>query len=605
MKKLRSLFLFLARGCILATFLLAWAGVAPVQAHAMLMRTIPTANATLDSSPPQIELFFSEAIAAQLSKITVMDSGGKRVDAGDSRVDPTDPTHLLVSLPLQGDGVYMIVWNVISATDGHQTNGSFPIAVGKVNAGAMASLAGSNVATPQSPAPVGDMILKGLLYAASAALMGGIIFTALAWNPSLRQAQITVEDMQVYVRFSQKLALGALVILAAADILSLMMQAGQSGGSGVAWPWQPEFVTLLLGTRVGLLGIARFALAIILAALLMPRPNGWNHWVGLGFCLALLLTFSLESHAAGGPDPFLPVLADWIHMIGVSVWVGGLFSFLGGMWLIRRLAPEDRTRLTSILIPHFTILAFSSVAAVMVTGVYASFLHVGTLDALLHTEYGNALLLKLLIVAPMLAMGGFNFLFTTPMMRRAAAQPGGNPRLVRRFGNLLTAETLLGVAILIWVGVFTMLPPAKVAAASAGIEKTTTADDLRIMLIIDPGKPGINTFTASITAGGKPLTDAQDVSLEFTSLSGMVPPSKAAMTNLNNGNYTLQGGYLGMPDNWDIKVVVMRKGKFDTYADFKIDLRPPGRTEHALNSEHRAEKAALPFREGRESAFIR
>lgn len=88
-------------------------------------------------------------------------------------------------------------------------------------------------------------------------------------------------------------------------------------------------------------------------------------------------------------------------------------------------------------------------AAVLLTGVYVSFLHVGTLDALLHTPYGQALLLKLLIVAPMLTMGGINFMFSTPVMRRVVAKPGGDSRKVSRFRNLLTAETLLGVAILI------------------------------------------------------------------------------------------------------------------------------------------------------------
>lgn len=72
------------------------------------------------------------------------------------------------------------------------------------------------------------------------------------------------------------------------------------------------------------------------------------------------------------------------------------------------------------------------------------------------------------------------------------------------------------------------------------------------------------------------MTDAQDVSLEITSLSGMRPPSKAAMTAQGNGVYRLQGGYLNMPDNWDIKVVVIRPGKFDAYADFRFDLSLPG-----------------------------
>ena len=315
------------------------------------------------------------------------------------------------------------------------------------------------------------------------------------------------------------------------------------------------------------------ALAILLAALLLPRPKRWNRWAGLAFCLVLLLTFSLESHAAGGPRPLLPLLADWLHLVAVSAWVGGLFSFLVGMQLVRGLAPEPRTRLTSLLIPHFTVLAMSSVAVLAVTGVYAAVLHVGTTGALLGTTYGHALILKLLIALPMLALGGFHFLFTTPSMRQAAARPGGSPVLVGRFRHVLSGEAALGVLLVMWVGVFTALPPARIAPT--GISKTSRADDLRVTLNVDPGRPGVNVFTATITSGGKPVTDAQDVSLEITSRSGMMPPSKAAMAAQGNGVYRLQGGYLNMPDQWDIKVVVIRPGKFDAYADFPFDLSLP------------------------------
>ncbi len=94
---------------------------------------------------------------------------------------------------------------------------------------------------------------------------------------------------------------------------------------------------------------------------------------------------------------------------------------------------------------------------------------------------------------------------------------------------------------------------------------------MTITLNIDPNRPGINTFTASLVSGGKPVINAQDVSLEFTSLSGLVPGSKATLVGLGNGTYSLNGGYLGMPDQWDIKVVVIRQGKFDAYGDYKVD----------------------------------
>jgi copper transport protein len=242
------------------------------------------------------------------------------------------------------------------------------------------------------------------------------------------------------------------------------------------------------------------------------------------------------------------------------------------MWALRCLEPEPRTRLTSFLIPHFTTLAMSSVAALTVTGIYATYLHVGDLNLLIGTSYGQALLLKLIIVAPMLAMGGINFMFTTPMMRKAAARPGGNPKLVDRFRLLLTSEAVLGCILLIWVGVFTTLPPARVASAAPVYNKVSVADDLSVKLSIDPFQPGINTFAVTLTSGGKPASDAKDVSLEFTDLSGMVPAAKAPMTTEGSGVYTLKGGYLGMPGKWDVKVVVVRPGKFDAYADFPLDM---------------------------------
>jgi len=160
-------------------------------------------------------------------------------------------------------------------------------------------------------------------------------------------------------------------------------------------------------------------------------------------------------------------------------------------------------------------------------------------------------------------------------MRRATQQTGGSPRLVRLFRWLLVAETTLGVVVLVIVGVFTTLPPVRAVATAGGITKTTKADDLSVTLNISPGKPGINTFTATITSGGVPVTNAQDVSLEFTSMSGMMPASKTPMVNDGNGVYHLEGGYLNMPDQWDVKVVVIRPGKFDAYAGYRVTLSQP------------------------------
>ncbi len=551
---------------ILLVLGLAWIGTSAVQAHAMLIHSVPDANASLDVTPEKIDLYFSESIDPNFSKLHVLDINGQRVESGNSAVDPNDPTHISISINHLSDSVYTVSWNVISATDGHQTTGSFPFGIGKINPNA---LSGISTPTTGNQIPLSDVVSKAFLYVSAAALMGVILFTFLVWNPTLRNGRILQVIVVKYAVLTQKMSLSALVVFAISDVLNLFAQAGQVTGSLIAWPWQPTFLTMLMDTRVGVIGIGRLALVFILSGLLLPRQNKWNRFAALGVSLLFLLTFSLESHAAAGMTPVIPVIADWVHMIAVSVWIGGLFSFLGSMQLIRKLDPEARTRLTATLIPHFSNLALTSVGILTLTGIYSALMHIGTVQAMISTSYGQAFILKGIIGFGMVGLGAYNFLVTTPKMRQAAALPGGSPELVTHFNQRLVVEVVLGLLILVWVSVFTSLSPAKIPVSPA-FTRMTKVDDLTVTLTIDPNKPGTNTFVALVKSGSTLVNNAKSVSLEFTSLSGMVPASKAAMANNNDGSYTLTGGYLGMADQWDVKVVVVRQGKYDAYADYKV-----------------------------------
>ena len=85
-------------GLVLCLVLYSAVVVTPVSAHALLVRSNPEANAVLEQSPAQIELFFSETLETELSSITVYDSNNLIVDAGDVRVDPADAKRMTVSL---------------------------------------------------------------------------------------------------------------------------------------------------------------------------------------------------------------------------------------------------------------------------------------------------------------------------------------------------------------------------------------------------------------------------------------------------------------------------------------------------------------------------
>ncbi len=565
MKWARLTILLFVIACLAGTL------VSPVQAHALPVRTIPPANAVLPRPPAQIEIYFDQAVDPTFSKIKVLDENGNRVDAGDATLDPADNTHLVVSMQPVKDGVYTVVWTALSAADGHQTTGSFPFAVGNENATALASAPqASGSASLTAP----EVISKALLYLAIAALTGSILFSRLVWKPSLRQAGIDLLQVGAYLRNSRRLAIAAVILLLVTDIFSIPLQAGLASGQTILPPWDPRLAAILLTTRFGALALARLGLAFCAAGLILPAEKRWNRWAGLLACLALALTFSLESHAAGEAAPFLPVLADWIHLAAVSIWVGGLFSFLTGLWSTRSLPVEERTRFNAHLIPHFSNMALVSVGSLALAGLYSAILRVGSIQALFATPYGQALLVKLLLVLPMIGLGAVNLLHTSPRMRRAASQPGGSPRLVARFQKLVTGEVMLGTLILIWVGVFTSLPPAQLNAAPTGFQQTANVDDLSVILNITPAHVGVNTFTVMVLSNGQHVNNAQEVDLEFNSVSGRVPFSKVQMVALGPGIYNLKGSYLGTPDQWEIQVVTLRPNKFDAYATFQLNLDP-------------------------------
>jgi putative copper export protein/mono/diheme cytochrome c family protein len=328
---------------------------------------------------------------------------------------------------------------------------------------------------------------------------------------------------------------------------------------------------LLFTTRFGALWIARLALSMILFWLMPQANTGRLRWAALTAGLLLLLTISLGSHAAAQPAPLIPVLADWVHLICASVWVGGLISFIVGLASTRNLDAIQRTRMTAELIPRFSALALISVGLLALTGLYASILHVGSFAALFDTIYGRTLLIKLILLLPMLLLGAINLLLTSPRMKQAVSNNGQGGQ-VSRFRRLVSSEVVLGVAVLLSVGVLTTMPPAQFASAAPKLADSREVDDLAISIEVMPGRPGLNTFDVKVGADSETVADIKEVSLQFTPVSGDLPPVKAELTEIGDGEYRIEGGFLALPDAWQIQVAVRRESAFDTFANFDFNV---------------------------------
>jgi methionine-rich copper-binding protein CopC len=96
--------------------------------HAFPDHAEPKVGSTVAIAPRNVRIWFDGDLETVFSTIVVHDAKGGRVDSGDGRVDPADPTLLEVSLPPLRAGTYRVLWNV-AARDGHRTQGEFTFTV--------------------------------------------------------------------------------------------------------------------------------------------------------------------------------------------------------------------------------------------------------------------------------------------------------------------------------------------------------------------------------------------------------------------------------------------------------------------------------------------
>lgn len=104
----------------------------PVQvgAHAILVRSQPTADSTLPEPPKQVDVWFNDKVGSEYKALAVIDSAGKRVDNKDIEQETLDPSHLYITVPDLPPDTYTVRYRVVSL-DTHIVTGKFKFTVKK------------------------------------------------------------------------------------------------------------------------------------------------------------------------------------------------------------------------------------------------------------------------------------------------------------------------------------------------------------------------------------------------------------------------------------------------------------------------------------------
>ncbi|HRE49559.1 MAG TPA: CopD family protein, partial [Aggregatilineales bacterium] len=334
----------------------------------------------------------------------------------------------------------------------------------------------------------------------------------------------------------------------------------------------PELGIVLLNTRFGALWWVR-GLAWAAAGVILWR-RGAIPLAGAVGGGGIILASGLYSHSTAMHDAFPAVINTLVHGLCAALWVGGLGAFLLTIGGLRRRENYGVFTLATIT-GRFSNYARIAVGGVALSGLYAGWLHVGTGDALLGTEYGRALLIKSLLLLPAFLVAGVNLILTGRALR------GGSVLWAGRLRMLVGAEVALTAGVLVAVGVMTALQPARAAYAESirrtaltettvFREETMVEDGTHIRLEITPNRVGLNTFRVSLWSMVtlENIPNAARVFLRFRHSTKDLQRTELELANEGNGWYGAVGGNMSLPGTWHVRVTVKQAEKFDLLWDF-------------------------------------
>ena len=151
--------------------------------------------------------------------------------------------------------------------------------------------------------------------------------------------------------------------------------------------------------------------------------------------------------------------ADVLHLVAAAAWLGGLVPLTLLLSQALRNEADPWASLASQAARRFSMLGIVSVGTITATGIVNGWILVGSFKALVVTEYGRLLMLKISLFAVMLVYAAINRFWLTPDLALPSDKEA-RLQAMRRLTRNSGIEIALGLIIFAIVGVLGTLHPA-------------------------------------------------------------------------------------------------------------------------------------------------
>jgi copper transport protein len=581
----------LARRLVIAVAaaMVALAGLAaPALAHAVLEFTQPTDGAILAGGPTRVVMGFDEAVELPLGSVAVYDSSGHRVDQGLAYHPSGRASEVATNLPghLRSGG-YVVTWRVISA-DSHPVHGAFTFQVGPGGSAATTQKEAASLLNAQRGArSVGVLfgIDRAVGYGSVALVVGAGLLLAVAW-PDGR------EELAV-----RRLLWGSFAVAVLTTAGALLLQGPYGAALPLSAAVKPTVVSSVLATRFGHLYLARAVALIVLVGPLLwiltrrrPPSDVPSWWAPTAVVAAIgvLVTPGLADHAATGQLVPLSVTFDLVHLAAVSVWVGGL-----ALLTILGLRARNGQRVAAEVLPRFSQWALGAVLAIAISGGFAAWREIGSLDNVTTTTYGRLVLAKTVLFTTVVLVATTSRRLThhslaIPFLSRRSppAQPvvpvradlslgpgaaaattrrhGGPGRRRQRLRQAMGAELTLAAAALSLAAILVNVQPARQAANQPFSTEVHAGANVLVDLVLDHTRAGPNTLHFYTLSPAGTRLPVPEVDATVSRAQNGINNLPVNLQLAGPGHFISTGLDLPIPGAWTLRLTV-RTDAIDEY----------------------------------------
>jgi methionine-rich copper-binding protein CopC len=537
--------------------LLVLPGVAA--AHATPVLFSPNAGSILSLVPETVSMAFSERIEPGASSLAFYLPGATTtIDMG-AEVPKEDQHVLRAPFPFLEQGSYTVLWEVISADDGHFTRGAYSFFVGTTTG---ATITGSNgfqivhsSALPEGFSVWLELLGQAMLVGLSAFIIAGFFFDRSFFDDKERRGRVGW-----YVRF------GILFIVSGAALF-LFVKANEIVGEGKTFLLALGTIS---GTVAGKGAIARILLALSALAvfffspqkILLSRRLTVPQSLFEVALLAMAYIRAAVSHAAASHVvPQFSVFINWIHLVFKDLWVGMLIALVVFFWKKRNENTEKSSLYPQALLA-FNYFATAALFFGGISGAYIIWLHLKGFENIVTTDWGILFLELSFLAAALFALRVHGELVTLPRVLGKKA-----------FFNVSPEFDLYALICELFVGVFILYATSFLIITTPPLEKIssfeyqTQSAGAQISLSVDPYEDGMLLLEIA-PKNGVQLQETPEVTIanELAGISDLSVPviERAAHRYIFPEAVFVPGG------QWNISIVVPQKNAYDAVATVSV-----------------------------------